>query len=397
MTDSTMTAREAAELLKITPATLYAYVSRGLVRSEQSPDDSRERRYIAEDILRLAERKAQRRDPTRAAKTALGWGSPVLESALTMIDEGGPAYRGHRALNLAQNATFEQAACLLWLDQPEQADSLFQVATPRLTLPLDDLPTGIPRMIIALSLASEQDLNAYNLRPQAVAATGARILRLLVESLGAEGSLTDGLANTLARLWKTDADLINSILILCADHELNASAFAARVAASAQATPYAAVTAGLATLQGFKHGGQTRRVAAFIREVHRKNDVPHVLRDHLQRGETIPGFHHPLYPAGDPRARLLLDLLRDRYAQDSAMRQADTLLEIIAGLNQGLPTLDFGLVTAERVLRLPEGSALDLFAIGRTAGWIAHIIEQYQTDRLIRPRATYTGPQPEAL
>lgn len=394
MTHSTMTAREATALLKITSATLYAYVSRGLIRSEQSPDDSRERRYLSEDILRLAERKAQRKDPTRAAKTALGWGSPVLESALTMIDEGGPVYRGQRALKLAQTDTFEQVAALLWLGTTKQSHALFQGVTTRFNLPGFDLPKGIPLMVIALSLAAEHDLSAYDLRPEAVAGTGARILQLLVESLGADIS-RPGLSNALAQLWSIDPDILNSILILCADHELNASAFAARVAASAQASPYAAVTAGLVTLQGFKHGGITRRVAAFTREIHSGSDVPRVLRDYLQRGETIPGFHHPLYPGGDPRARLLLDLLRDRHAQNPFMQQAEQVLQTMEGLNQGAPALDFGLVTAERVLGLPEGSALNLFAIGRTAGWIAHIIEQYQTGTLIRPRAAYTGPQPE--
>src|SRR5262245_3647665 len=113
-TERYLTARQAADALGVTPATLYAYVSRGQLRSEPFPERPRERRYHREDIERLRERKEVRRDPAQAAARGLHWGSPVLESAITLIHEGRFYYRGQDALKLAEQASLEQVAELLW-------------------------------------------------------------------------------------------------------------------------------------------------------------------------------------------------------------------------------------------------------------------------------------------
>ena len=174
-----MTAKDASALLGVKEATLYAYVSRGLIRSEAISDAPRQRLYLAEDVQTLAARKVQRRDPAKVAREALHWGTPMLTSALTLITENTLYYRGYDALQLAQTHTLEEVATLLWTGRLEQAEQLF--ATKSLLAsclwPSADahLPT-LQRLQVALALAATDDLSAYDLHPAAVAQTGARIL-----------------------------------------------------------------------------------------------------------------------------------------------------------------------------------------------------------------------------
>jgi citrate synthase len=186
-------------------------------------------------------------------------------------------------------------------------------------------------------------------------------------------------------------DVLRSALILCADHELNVSSFTARCVASANATPYAVVIAGLAALGGTKHGGISARVESMLESFHRSGDLRQAINDRLSRGEPIVGFGHPLYRAGDPRAIALLALLRARYARSPDLKFVEAVAKAATTVLREPPTIDFALGAVTRVLGLPRGSALTLFAIGRTIGWIGHAIEQYATDQLIRPRAKYVG------
>jgi citrate synthase len=188
-------------------------------------------------------------------------------------------------------------------------------------------------------------------------------------------------------------EAIRAALVLCADHELNASAFVARCAASAGASPYDVVSAALATLRGNRHGGATHRLSALFAEVGKPERSRAVLADRLRRGESLPGFGHPLYANGDPRAALLLKMAEGA-GNKEAWRSIRRLAKAGADLLQTSPNLDFGLVAIARAYRLPEDAPLVLFALGRSAGWIAHAIEQYASSDLIRPRARYTGPDP---
>jgi citrate synthase len=179
-------------------------------------------------------------------------------------------------------------------------------------------------------------------------------------------------------------------LILCADHELNVSSFTARCVASAGSAPYAVVIAGLAALEGKKHGGATARFEAIWTSLRRSRDVPGALVERLRRGEPIEGFGHPLYPTGDPRAIVLLEMLPKSKNAAFARDFVDAARTVLGET----PNLDFALVALARTLGLPNGAALTLFAIGRTIGWIAHAIEQYGQDAIIRPRAKYVGENP---
>jgi citrate synthase len=388
------TAREAADALGITLPTLYAYTSRGQVQSEPVPGEARARRYSRPDIERLLERKEARRDPAKAAARGLHWGSPVLSSGITLIHAGKLYYRGRDAIRLAETATLEQVAELLWDAAPEER--LFDTAGPAVAPPGTIRDGPLVRLQIALARAEAIDPASCDLRPAAVRKTGARMLRLAAAAITGRAVRTP-VHLALQSAWSAGsaaAEAIRMALVLCADHELNVSAFTARCAASAGASPYDTVSAALATLKGGRHGGATRRVAALFTEARTPAHARAAITERLRRGEPVPGFGHPLYPQGDPRAALLLRLASagpDRVAWSLSR----ALSRAAAGLLHELPNLDFGLVTLVRSYRMPEDAPLLLFALGRTVGWIAHAIEQYESNQLIRPRAHYNGPPPE--
>jgi citrate synthase len=222
---------------------------------------------------------------------------------------------------------------------------------------------------------------------------------LLVAVVSGSGQgAEDNVAQALQRHWIPEdtgaAALLNRALILCADHELNVSSFTARCVASAGATPYAVVVAGLAALGGVRHGGNTARVEAFLAEVDAADDARRVIASRLRRGELVPGFGHQLYPEGDPRGESLLAAVAAAYPGSEASKLAGEAAEAASGLMDERPNVDFALVVLARVLGLPMGGALALFALSRTVGWIGHAIEQYETNRIIRPRARYIGEQP---
>lgn len=394
-----LSAQEACDRLGVKEATLYAYVSRGLIRSEVGGGTTRKRRYLAEDVDKLVGRKEQRRDPAKVVEDALHWGVPLLDSAITLIDDGRLYFRGQDAAELARSQSLESVAALIWLDDASTAEELFTQDFPMIditALASKRLPM-MTTLQMALTLAAAQDYTAYDLSTAEAARTGARILMLLGDTLVGEEFPTfhKPLSQALASAWSTDAaHLLNAAMVLCADHELNASSFTARVTASVDANPYAVVQAGLAALQGLKHGGHTSRVTAFMREVGNVGRVRKVIGERLRRGDDLPGFGHRLYPEGDPRAKALMTLISEQLPRSPELDLARTLAGAVTEIKDKPPTIDFALATLELVLKLPDGAALVLFALGRTVGWVGHAIEQYGAEGIIRPRARYVGKAP---
>ena len=393
-----MTAAEAAKALGISRATLYAYVSRGFVRSEARAGKTRERRYSREDVERLRRRNEERRDPEKAASHALQWGLPILESAITLITNGKLYYRGQDATELARTRSIEEVASLIWTGAFDEtvADTRLHVVSGARAV--DHLPF-IARAQSVVALVGARDALAYDLRPHAVAQCGWRIINLLTSVAAETPDLAETIEETLARAWvpktKNAATLIRAALILCADHELNVSSFTARCVASAGSNPYDVVLAGLAAIGGAKHGGLTVRVEEMFDSMRRKRgSVRDALAERLRRGEPIDGFGHPLYKQGDPRATMLFSLMRDHFGKSPELVFATEVSKAGTDLLGEWPTVDFGLVALARVLRLPPGAPLTLFAIGRTIGWIGHAIEQYGRNETIRPRARYVGELP---
>ena len=393
-----VSAREATKLLGIKRETLYAYVSRGLVRSVRG--EGRERRYLRADLETLKVKHDARAGHAAVAGGALRFGEPVLDSAITRIDEVlGPVYRGRVATELAdEGASFEAVASLLWGAREERfvGDAHGVTTTLRGPAPLDLLAVIVPSLAArdgARFLATDEAewVRARQLIVRMTAALALARDRRSVARAASAPSIAAGLAIALGGKGREAAEALNVALILCADHELNPSTFAARVAASAGADLYACVSAALATLSGPRHGGVCDRVEALIAEIGSPASAARVVRERSRRGEEVPGFGHRLYPVGDPRTTPLLDAAHAMAPRDPAVRTVLALVRAMRDAGREHATVDLGLVAIASALRLPRGSAVAVFAIGRTAGWIAHVLEQRASAHVLRPRARYIG------
>jgi citrate synthase len=388
-----ITAQSAAARLGISRATLYAYVSRGFVHAHPDADDPRRRLYSADDIDRLAGNKARGRKPSDIAAATLDFGLPALSSGITLIEGGRLFFRGRDAAQLAESATLEETARLLW----QCDDDPFGEATPQLAAPaaklIDTLADTFPidRCLALLPLAEIGTAMTWQRDPRRLRADAAALLRLMAAAATGVAPNDEPIHLRVAHAWGlTDraANIIRAALVLCADHELNASAFAVRVVASTGASLAACLSAGLSALSGPRHGGMTSLVEIMFAEAERFGDASRLVQERLRRGDILPGFGHPLYADADPRATALLKLLP---ADDTR----EALRDAMDRIGGKAPNVDFALASLRRALRLKPGSAFALFAIGRTVGWIAHALEQQAEDKLIRPRARYVGPAPE--
>jgi citrate synthase len=391
-----ISAQEAARRLGVKPATLYAYVSRGLLRSSPGPD-SRERRYYVEDVQRLMGQRHRGRSSETPLKP-FDKLTPVLDTSLSLIENERLYYRGKDASALAETADLEAVAQLLWgLDasEPPKIDVLRREL--RSLLVRSRLPaTAMERALSVLVGLGMKDVGALDISPQAVVRTGSRLVSALAASVTTTLPNAVPVHRQLANAWgigEQGADLVRRCLVLAADHELNASTYVARCIASTGASPYAAVVGALGALSGPRHGGETSGVEMLLREVLRTADLRGAIASRLQRGERIPGFGQPLYPNGDPRAAHIFDAIKaTRYA-----RQSEAPLQIareISALIGSRPNVDFALGLLSVVLKLPPGSGLGIFLVARSVGWIAHLMEQYATATIIRPRARYVGLLP---
>jgi citrate synthase len=391
MTESDLlTARQAADRLGIKLDTLYAYVSRGRLQSVSVPG-TRERRYRVEDVEALqAAREGER--PARGAEAEAVM--PVIGSSICLIDNGRLFYRGKDAIRLSEEATLEDVAILLW--RGEKGADLN--ADPPDAFSGNISASGlIERCQTNLAIMADEDLPAVDLTRTGVIRTGWRILRVLAASVALLPSSPEPVHHRLAAAWRLDgvgAEILRRCLVLIADHELNASTFVARCVASTGATPYAVASAALSALSGRRHGGASARAEALFTELARGGDAMTVMAGRLARGEDLPGFGQILYPAGDPRASTILAAIT------RTLPEASDLIESAAAAGTRLtgrpPNVDFALAAAATSLALPRNAALAIFILGRTVGWIAHAMEQYESGILIRPRARYIGPQPEA-
>jgi citrate synthase len=390
-----LSAREASSELAISQATLYAYVSRGLIRSEPSPD-SRSHRYRAEDVRGLKERRVPSPEPRGLRNFDADL--PVMDSAIATITEDGPIYRGVNCVDLAEKDTLEHTATLLWdvtAIDPFAADNCPQVSDEmRAIADAARRAAPIDRAIAVLALAASADPGAFTRAPDGRALVGARIVRLVVATMLKTAPSAEPLHLQIAKAWAADhkhaPDLIRRALVLLADHELNASTFTVRCAASTGLNLYDAMIAGLAALKGPKHGGAGVLASHLVRTLI-DNDVAPVIRERVALGERFAGFGHGVYRLGDPRAMSLLDALARAGAARKFTREVP---ERIAEATGEFVNIDYALAVLVHSLRLPAGSELALFAMARMVGWIAHASEQLQHGKLIRPRARYVGPAP---
>jgi citrate synthase len=401
-------AREAADRLGVKIDTLYAYVSRGLLRSTEIVG-SHERHYDADEI----ESFRAGRGTTRARPPAEDL-IPVIGSAICLIENHRLYYRGRDALALAETATLEEVASILWgaAPHPPEPTGWAPHASPRRGHGSEGRPTPrlrgvgaapreagdgpplgvIERCQVRLAELSATDHAALDLTKAGVVRTGRTILgELAAWVAGSEPSPLE-VHERLAVAWQLDeaaADLVRRALVLLADHELNASTFVARCIASTGATPYAAVSGALGALSGWRHGGASSQVEALFRELGDSAEPQAIMAARLQRGEALPGLGQPLYPHGDPRAPAIIDALIT--ARPEAGRRVSQAAVAAMELTGQAPNVDFALGAATATLGLAPGTALAIFLVARSVGWIAHASEQYDSGVLIRPRARYTG------
>ena len=403
-----LTSREASERLGVKLTTLYAYASRGLITSLAS-DGPRGRLYAGEDVERLRTRHAARSGHGPVAAGALRFGEPVLETRISDVGPGGVRYRGYDALELCRaHVSFERVTELLWTGALPDADApppmpALECDAKRLW-PLLKGQATLPKMSLIVAALALGDKDRHGSSDSAEQARARAVMHWLAHAPAARPpqarslpTVTLTLLNALA-VSATAARLtqVDRALVLCAEHELNASAFAARIAASAGADLYACLSAAISTLSGSAHGGMCDRVEALLASIGAPARATRTVREWLGRGEPVPGFGHPLYPKGDPRGAYLVELAREHGARNVAARTAFALLEAMASGGHPLPTLDVGLVTLCHCLGLPRGSAASIFALGRSAGWVAHALEQRAAGYLLRPRARYVGVAPRA-
>ncbi|MVN89439.1 citrate synthase [Deinococcus sp. HMF7620] len=397
---SSLTTSQACAALGVKPATLYAYVSRGLIRSEPGPAGTRERRYHAGDVQALAARQATRRDPQTAVQDALqgslNWGAPVLDSALTALTDGHLLYRGHDALVLAERATVEEVAALLWTGEQGQPAPLPLRARLNLSRPQRGA-SALEALGHALTAAGAHDPAALDARPEARVRHAARTLNLLYATAERQAGVPPApdlpLHERLARAWRVPghADLLRRALVLLADHELNVSAFAARVTASSGASLPHCTLAALCALQGPRHGLASLHAHDLLQDT-LAGGAGAALRQAGRRTGHLPGFGHRLYPEGDPRAAALLGALTAA-APEAPVVQAAHALQAAALAETGeRPNVDLALAALAHLLGRPAEDAVTLFALARAVGWLAHALEAGQNGGLLRPRARYVGP-----
>lgn len=429
-----ITAAEAADRLGIKQASLYAYVSRGVL-SRRRETDGRASMFDASEVEALARKGRPRRTPSTAEL--------VFESALTEITGSTQRYRGYDATDLALRSSFEDVAMLLWTgslpgtagtpgaEAPTAGDRSFlascgwqataealaagraaQAALPPGTLPLERLQVIVPALAATDQFRLHLDLPA-------VVAAGQALVAGMVDALpetgsGAEPTASDpmrsaepqasrsaspepGVAARLAPKLCTGpvpAGLIrvlNAALVLVADHELAASTLAARVAASMRADPYAVVATGLGAMGGALHGGAALGAELMLGSASSPADAPRVVGDLLRRGERLPGFGHFVYKDGDPRANLLLRLVAELAPESPQLAIASAVTDEARRRALPEPNIEFALAVLAQVAGMTRGAGEAVFATGRTAGWLAHALEEYERNIPIRPRSVYTG------
>jgi len=406
-------AAEAAQRLGIKQASLYAYVSRGVL-SRRRDADARASMFDAAEVEELA-RKGR---PRRAASTA----EMVFESALTEITATTQRYRGYEATDLALRRAFEDVAMLLWTGELPEADGATpsadegwqataealaagraaQAALPPGTLPLERLQVIVPALAATDQFRLHLDVPAVVAAGKALVAgmTGAlpaadpgasvaggapdsaprtRVAARLAPKLVA-GPVPDGLVRVL-----------NAALVLVADHELAASTLAARVAASMRADPYAVIATALGAMGGALHGGAALGAELMLGAATSPEDAPRVVGDVLRRGEKLPGFGHFVYKDGDPRANLLLRLVGELAPDSPQLAIASAVTDEARRRALPEPNIEFALAVLAQASGMIRGAGEAIFATGRSAGWIAHALEEYERNIPIRPRSVYTG------
>ena len=394
------TAKEAAAALGVSIPTLYAYVSRGLIRS-QGVAGSRNRRYWKVDIERLKGRRIP--DEHGAGQPGSGEETKGLvdETKITLLTQRGLYYRGRDVAELAETETFESVAALLWEADPATVFGKSLPSAPpsyaKLRRSLAEL-TVVEQAMALFPLIERANPRSYDLSKAGFARTGADLSRWFAAILVGANAPSDApvhefIADSLGAPKGFD-DIIRRLLIVAADHEFDPTTYAVRATANAGVTPYYAVVTGIIASRGQRlQSGRIEAAARLLEEILSIPDPRDSIVARFRNGEQLVGFGSPVHDKMDPRAAIVMDALKRKFGDDIELkrlhRAADTAAEISGALMEFiLPAIFVG-----RKLGL-KGQELAVGSLGRMAGWIAHAMEQYHGHPMIRPRARYTGPLP---
>ncbi len=357
-------------------------------------------------------------------------GVVAAETKLSSIDgeEGVLRYRGYDIRDLAENASFEETAYLLWQgelpSERELAAFRGELAKDRALEPqvLDVLrklggdASPMATLRTGASVLGQFDPEADAGGEEANARKARRLLAKLPTLIAAYHRLREGhepvdpdqnlghAANFVQMLTGDDptdraAEAMDTALVLHADHGLNASTFTARVVASTLSDMYSAVTAAIGALKGPLHGGANQAVMEMLEEIQDPDEVDAYVQGKLDEGERIMGFGHRVYRTMDPRATILKRYSRELGEETGETRWYDmsTRIQETMQTAKGLdPNVDFYSASTYHSLGIPKDLFTPIFALSRTAGWCAHIMEQAEANSLIRPRGKYVGPEPRA-
>ncbi len=365
--------------LGVKPATLYAYVSRDLIRSVADPDDPRRSLYSKLDIDRFIDRRNRPRGRAEIAAGAISWGEPVLESGISTVRDGRLIFRDQDACTLAETCSLEDIAAHHWRAETLPSTKLSD---------LIDADTPRARAFLYLSKIAGAAPPSLGRARAALVPEAAILLSGFANAL--LGQRLDGPIHTrIGRAWSLSdrhTDLIRRALVLISDHELNASTFAVRVATSTGASLAASSLAGLAALSGPLHGNATLEAAEFLHAAIAAPTSEAVIEDTLSKGRLVPGIGHPLYLDGDTRGRALL----------AALKPQAKVMAVLAACERMIgkrPNVDLALAALSLELGLARHVSFSIFAIGRMSGWLAHAMEQAESGQLIRPRAVFRTPE----
>lgn len=407
---------QAAARLGVKPATLYAYVSRGLISSERAVDRAGST-FDPLEVEALA-RSRNRRQGSSASNADTLSGTPlmVLDSPITLLRDDQLYFGGRLATELAARYSFEQVAMWLWgaAEQPAETSQIFQApddvvaAVRQAQSVLGPGAHGVDHMQQALLVAASHDPLKRDLGQQTIGALGRTIITLLVESLPGKPAAAQSIGG---RLWQKlasraadglDLELMNTALVLLLDHDLAASTLAGRVAASARAHPYAALQSSLAAFDSNLHGSVSVDAASMLREIiggaSPEQAISHQLsRGTRQGGSWIPGFGHRIYQRRDPRAAALLGILQGGAHYQEALQATAAVTSVVRARTEQLVNVDFAIAVLMIGAGMPSDAGQTIFAHARTVGWLAHIMDEYQQTALrLRPVGQYSGPLPQS-
>ncbi|MEU3897123.1 citrate synthase [Streptomyces sp. NPDC045251] len=398
-----LTTKEAAELLGVKPETVYAYVSRGLLVSRRK-SEGRGSTFDAEEVRALARR--HRRDSGTAPAAGQ---EPAVRTRITLIEKDRFYFRGVDAVELAARHSYEEVAEWLWTGRMRPG---IEFAAPEASMAaarraVDALPEHAgptDRLRVAVVAAAAADPLRFDLTEEAVLGTARTLIPTLVAALPPvrhaghdRGPLAHRLWTRLSGLPADEASLraLDTALSLLVDHDLAASTLAVRVAASARAHAYAAVSAGLGVIEGPLHGAAGGLAHRLLLEVLDRGSAAPVVAEELRAGRRVPGLGHRLYPGEDPRARALFALLEDVPRAAPALAAARDVQATAARHTPLHANVDLALGVLTSSCGMSSTAAETIFAVARTAGWIAHALEEYGERPLrMRPSGLYSGPRP---